>query len=285
MTHVDYSTPSIGYRVRLGAICAALLCALFSHGHALAAAFDCAKATTPREALICGDPTASKLDTQLNRIYREKLALLGAHAAEQLRHSELGWLRLINTACPLTGFNKFNPPSKCLKREYQNRLEQLLHIRKLGPFVFTHIDVFGATPAPDDTGSGSAPGFYVQHVGYPQIDDIRRPLTKDWNELAVRPFPVSGDCEAGPGDYEDNSYVTYANNTLISTSRNFGEYCHGAAHGIGWVEVKNLMLYRRVHELKPAELFGTDKRWDREVSGSGQAGATKAGLETATTWR
>lgn len=44
-------------------------------------------------------------------------------------------------------------------------------------------------------------------------------------------------------------------------------YCHGAPHGIGWVEVKNLMLYRRVHELKPAELFGTDKRWIARFQG------------------
>jgi hypothetical protein len=133
----------------------------------------------------------------------------------------------------------------------------------LGPFVFTHVDIFYAKPAADDT--GLAPGFYIQHVGYPQIDNIHNSVIKGWNDLTMLTSPVSGDCEDGPGNYEDNSVVTYANSTLISTSQEFSEYCHGAAHGIGWVKAKNLVLSPRIHELKPADLFGTNTHWIPEL--------------------
>jgi uncharacterized protein len=40
-------------------------------GNASAASFDCAKAKTSREELICHDPKLSDLDSQLKRLYSD----------------------------------------------------------------------------------------------------------------------------------------------------------------------------------------------------------------------
>jgi uncharacterized protein len=49
---------------------AVLAVALFAAGHALAASFDCAKASTRVERLICADKDVSALDDRLASTYR-----------------------------------------------------------------------------------------------------------------------------------------------------------------------------------------------------------------------
>ena len=44
---------------------------LFLHAHGNAASFDCAKASSPTEKMICQNPNISKLDDRLSAAYKE----------------------------------------------------------------------------------------------------------------------------------------------------------------------------------------------------------------------
>jgi uncharacterized protein len=81
---------------------------------ARAAGFDCAKAATPTEKLICGDPQLSQLDGQLAHAYRR--ALEGAGDPDKLRTEQHTWLRTERNACA---------DAACLKKVYAQRLTAL----------------------------------------------------------------------------------------------------------------------------------------------------------------
>lgn len=78
----------------LGPVLAALL-----PGAAAAASFDCAKAATPLERAVCGDPRLSTLDEQLAQAYREALGRLG-ESAPLLRASQRDWLKSLPAPSP-----------------------------------------------------------------------------------------------------------------------------------------------------------------------------------------
>jgi uncharacterized protein YecT (DUF1311 family) len=53
--------------------------------------FDCAAATLPVEALICGDVELAELDVELSAAYKARLAALSGEAQESLRQEQRGW--------------------------------------------------------------------------------------------------------------------------------------------------------------------------------------------------
>jgi uncharacterized protein len=67
-------------------------------GPARAASFDCAKAATPTEHAICGNPALSALDTQLGLAYDKRLAL-----DPSFRQIQRGWLAARNAGCAADG--------------------------------------------------------------------------------------------------------------------------------------------------------------------------------------
>jgi len=81
---------------------------------ARAASFDCAKAATPTEKLICGDPQLSQLDGQTAQAYQR--ALERALDPDKLRAEERAWLRTERKACG---------DDACLKKVYAQRLAAL----------------------------------------------------------------------------------------------------------------------------------------------------------------
>jgi uncharacterized protein len=82
--------------------------------HARAASFDCAKAATPTEKLICGNPQLSQLDGQLALAYQRALA--GAAEPDRLRAEQRAWLRTERKACA---------DAPCLQKVYTQRLAAL----------------------------------------------------------------------------------------------------------------------------------------------------------------
>lgn len=219
----------------------------------MAASFDCAKASKPREKLICDDQALSDLDSQLGHLYQERRSLLTAHGAELLQKSEQNWLRFVATVCPTGPF-----PKACLQRQYQDRLKQLSMVgQKQGPFVFNRIDLFAAGNSNDD--NSATPGFWTQHVGYPQIDNIATPATEAWNMGARRDLANGDDCENGHGDDDVDYVVGYASDRMISTQWSDYAYCHGTPHGFGGSKTENLVLDPSLHKFEPADLFGPGK--------------------------
>lgn len=233
---------------------------LRDESEAAVASFDCAHATSPREKAICGDPALSALDGRLGRLYRERRALLSPQGAKLLQNSERNWLRFVGLVCSSDG-----PESKlwlnrkfCLTRQYNERIEQIQEVaQKVGPYLFNRIDLYRAQPSGDETGSSA--GFYVQHVAYPQIDRANSPQLRVWNQNNVHDLPGGGDC--GPGDYDVNYEIGYANAYLISVRWTYSSYCHGTPHGFFSLNSKNSVLSPRLRPLTAADLFGSGKAW------------------------
>ncbi len=95
--------------------CLLVLAVVVPVAEARAASFDCARAESPVERLICSDPQVSKLDERLDKAYR------AAQATGMWRRSELGrdqsdWLKNVRGKCS---------DAPCLVRAYQARIEEL----------------------------------------------------------------------------------------------------------------------------------------------------------------
>ena len=222
--------------------------------------FDCTQATSAREKVICGDLALSALDGELGRLYRDKGALLSPEGAKLLQESERSWLHYIGIVC-----SSDDPDGKpwlsrkwCLTRRYNERVKQLqAAAQRVGPYVFNRIDVYAARPSGDETGSST--GFYIQHAAYPQIDNAKSPEARAWNKANVRDLPTEGDC--GPGDYDVEYELGYANAHFVSVKWTDSTYCHGTAHGFGGVKTANTVLSFPLRSLRAKDLFGPGESW------------------------
>ena len=94
---------------------AGLIALGFLSGLVQAASFDCAKATTPTEKLICANPRVSDLDEYLGRYYSAARAALGRGGA-CLVPNQREWLRRVRNACK---------DAACLENSYLQRLAEL----------------------------------------------------------------------------------------------------------------------------------------------------------------
>jgi uncharacterized protein len=79
-----------------------------------AASFDCEKATSEVEKLICGNEELSRLDESLNKAYLR--ALERTRNIRQAINDQRQWLKNERNACR---------NSECLKRAYETRIKEL----------------------------------------------------------------------------------------------------------------------------------------------------------------
>lgn len=90
-----------------------LLFALVSEIHA--ASFDCAKAKTSVEKLVCSDPSISALDDALNEEYETATAVNSDEENSSLRAQQKAWLASRNKCADIA----------CLRRSYEKRIKEL----------------------------------------------------------------------------------------------------------------------------------------------------------------
>lgn len=83
-------------------------------GNSHAASFDCGKAVSEVEKLICGDEEHAQLDDGLSKTYRK--VLRSAADPASLKREQTKWLREARDKCA---------DSACLEKEYRNRLAAL----------------------------------------------------------------------------------------------------------------------------------------------------------------
>ena len=249
---------------------AAAISVVLAVGSARAASFDCGKAASEREHLICADDKLSAQDTELGREYAAKRALLSPAGALLLQQSERAWFGYTQTVCGVRPHAAPNArgttPTDCLKDAYSRRLAALAFVGRLGPFVFTRVDVYGARPVPQGSdSSGWASGFYATHTAYPQIDAPSGAAARDWNYVAENHGKAEERVDTGGND-DDNDYeLGIVTERLVSTRWDYSFYPHGAAHG-GWTErVWNAVLERPIRDLQPADLFGDDQDWSHHL--------------------
>lgn len=88
-----------------------------------AASFDCAKASTEVEKMICADPELSKLDEELGKAYSE--ALKKVPNADALKQQQLEWMKERN-ACGDTD---------CVEMAYRSRIGELNSGQAEGRFL------------------------------------------------------------------------------------------------------------------------------------------------------
>jgi len=105
-----------------------------------AASFDCKKATSVQETLICADPALSALDTRIAGLYTFAQDILG-HSSS-LRNGQRNWIARERAACTDVG---------CLKSAYDKRSSDLFAIldkntRPFGPSVKVGV-TYPAAPA------------------------------------------------------------------------------------------------------------------------------------------
>ena len=120
-----------------------LLIGLAFNTASFAAGFDCGKAATPVEKMICSDPQVSELDSLLAKAYKK--ALSSAPKPELLRTEQRTWLSSRRDACQ---------DVDCLKKAYNDRLAELKTNAK-----------------PSDSGSGF-PGLATEQPKTPVTDEM-----------------------------------------------------------------------------------------------------------------
>jgi uncharacterized protein len=223
-----------------------------------AASFDCAKASSASERLICGDAKLSEIDGKLDTLYRERIALLSPRGADLLRQSQRSWLTFANRTCLSSRDKRNNYPTSCLLRRYEERLKDLLQAgQQVGPFRFNRVDLYTLRPAKDE--SGLAPGFLVRHFAYPQIDNPDSPATIAWNARQAK-RTYGGYCE-GSGDDQFDFEIGHATARFISLQWTAYSYCHGAAHGLYTARNENVLLEPSLRDATGEDVFGAAGTW------------------------
>lgn len=95
------------------------LIGLLSLANTYAAGFDCAKAATKIEKMICANATLSSLDEEMNAAYRQRLGL--KYSEENIAESQRRWL---------IGRNRCGDV-QCLEASYRERLAEISEHYKL----------------------------------------------------------------------------------------------------------------------------------------------------------
>ena len=140
----------MGWRIAiilLGAVC------MFS-STASAAGFDCAKAGTAVEKLICSDSALSKADEELSDIYKRALGS-SANAAE-FKKEQINWIRTERDPCR----NR-----ECLAAAYKKRIEALSGPDPVEEYYLR--EPFSTGPGKDtendeeDNGNSDGPFYHV----------------------------------------------------------------------------------------------------------------------------
>jgi len=86
-----------------------------------AASFDCAKASSPVEKMICSDSAVSNLDKELHRSYRQALA--AAINPSLIKEDQRGWLLDHRDRCTIV---------QCLREAYESRIKELRALASRG---------------------------------------------------------------------------------------------------------------------------------------------------------
>jgi uncharacterized protein len=81
-----------------------------------AASFDCAKASTKVEKLICDIPAISKLDDELGKVYQDDISKANEEQKQRLVAEQKHWLKYTRNVCT---------KEPCFKHAYWSRLAEL----------------------------------------------------------------------------------------------------------------------------------------------------------------
>jgi uncharacterized protein len=110
-----------------------------------AASFDCTKATTTSEKLICKDPELSKLDEQMAKAYHQMRNNLDKNGKNEILKSQKMWLKYWPTICE-------NNNLECAREVYRQRINEFaIENNYLQTFTKYDVHIHSAKPSEYDS--------------------------------------------------------------------------------------------------------------------------------------
>jgi uncharacterized protein len=254
-----------------------LIPVLLAGAAAHAASFNCARAKTPQEKVICASPALSNADSQLNSTYQTLLAVAPPQITAQIREGQRQWLHSLPITCAARPDAPPGVLERCLGDAYRERIRLLEHtVSYRGRIEFYWKSI--ALAAPDDAETaagdrqrGALSGQGVLNATWPQAQ-LPTPEWRAWNramEDAARNLASQGD--AKPGESWKPQWAVDMN-TDVSVSLNLVTpdlviailsnqwYGHGAAHP----NIENVQfnwLLQKQRELRPDDVFRPESGW------------------------
>ena len=197
--------------------------------HMIAASFDCSKAATDQENVICADTHLSQLDEQMATEYKALLPRLSPNAVAEVKQDRREWLRWLPYACPNHPGQPARTITTCLTNEYSEQTaakrDQLKRIAGITFFPRTRVIALAAREAP--LPGFTRPDFFTGRLRWPEIDRPNPPQAV-WN-AAVRAQVAQWEGVQG-GEVTVFWELHAANQRLISVVLENSRYNYGAAH-------------------------------------------------------
>lgn len=212
---------------------------------ALAASFDCGKATTPFETAICSNPELSLADEVLAKSFATATGGLTKAAVTAMRADQRGWLDYAQRACtddaqPLTRGSYDEAAAACLVSAFGKRGAALETSRMLGGHRFYIESAYAALPDPNEVDDPDSYYKVASHSLVVPLLDGDDPLAAGFNayvrEAAQGPSPLAPGASDAEIDDSSSSDLTISLKEVARTNRISLEvstywYGHGAAHG------------------------------------------------------
>jgi uncharacterized protein len=247
-----------------------------------AASFDCGKANNAREKMICANPALSAADTKLGGLYTAALQRLSERGRHQLRDDQRVWLHYLSDACPISAdadAGTADPAESCMQSAYSDRTRDFAQIAiRKGPFLFTGVYRYSVTRLEAKQGPYDT-GLAKHELSYPRIDSPVNPMTTKWNRKQIGKGGPYEYCDGNDGDTSAIYNLGLANARLISATKGFWIYCHGAPHGFGNSHVETTVLFPSPHSLQPNDIFRTDAPWRERLNDIALASIRKASVD------
>lgn len=247
---------------------------------ALAASFDCGKATTPFERAICTSPELSAADLRLSRTYDTAIGGLSKTAAGTMRTNQREWLSYAQRACtldamPMTSGAYDEDGLSCLVTLFNDRSQVLETSRMLDGYRFYPLSQFAALPDPYQTEEPRSSWAVAKHeLNIIQLDDgteaagVFNDLVQAEGRDMSAVFAAQGGAEQIQTDDTSDSTVSISLKETAGTKRiTLGAmtywYGHGAAHGNGTLEYLHFLVEEQ-RWMEPGDLFSYDG-WEEEL--------------------
>lgn len=187
-------------------------------------AFDCAKASTKTERLICADSRLKQADNDLGRAWAKARGLISADDFTSLLASQRAWLRERDQRC---GYGADGERIECLMRMTLERNGIVSATAASGPGPDARLIPFALQQ------EGSKTAYEISVAGV-RFADPQRPGEKAFNEamdalIAEAPFNEKVDFEAPVVlTYNQSISLTYASPGLVSALVSTDRYDGGA---------------------------------------------------------
>ncbi len=238
--------------------------AAFAFTTAHAASFDCARAKSQLEKIICANAPISAYDEELAKSYDAAMKLLSPEGRAILKRGQIEWIHHINFVC-ITHHDpaqKMQTPAWCVEQKYKSRVGDMTKAAvRIGPYLFSRIDYF----CPNRVDEDGRP--YDGQTSYPRIDSPIAENTKKWNGLMARGANAKGgDYCDGEGDVWVGFTIQSATEKYISVTTSDWAYCHGKPHGLGDYKGVTFFMQPEPRAITSEDLFGEKNEWKAFVT-------------------